>query len=243
MGEPSEVRFREVDAGPGDATPLALRLSELTKRYGSSEVLSRVSFDVAAGEVVGLIGTNGAGKSTLIKILSGAIGGSGGTVEVGGEPFAPATPLDARRAGIQTVHQEIDAGIVPGTTVADNLTLDSLPRAGRLFRSAGRTRQAGRAVADNAGLHVDVDASIESLPASERQQVVIARALSHHVKVLILDEPTSSLSARDTERLLCLCAVWRGAVSPFCSFPTTSSRSRTCPIESWYSVTVSSHGS
>ena len=91
-------------------------ISELTKRYGPSEVLSQVSFDVAPGEVVGLIGTNGAGKSTLIKILSGAIGASGGTVEVGGEPFAPATPLDARRAGIQTVHQEIDAGIVPGTT-------------------------------------------------------------------------------------------------------------------------------
>jgi simple sugar transport system ATP-binding protein len=101
------------------------------------------------------------------------------------------------------VHQEIDAGIVPGTTVADNLTLDSLaPRAGGLFRSAGRTRQAARVIAENAGLHVDVDAPIESLPASDRQQVVIARALSHHVKVLILDEPTSSLSARETERLL-----------------------------------------
>jgi simple sugar transport system ATP-binding protein len=186
-----------------DATPPALRVSALTKRYGPSEVLSEVSFDVAAGEVVGLIGTNGAGKSTLIKILSGAIAASGGTVEVGGEPFAPATPLDARRAGVQTVHQEIDAGIVPGTSVADNLTLDSLaPRAGRLLRSARRTRQAARAVAANAGLHIDVDASIESLPASERQQVVIARTLSHHVKVLVLDEPTSSLSARETERLL-----------------------------------------
>ena len=186
-----------------DAGPPALRISGLTKRYGPSEVLSRVSFDVAPGEVVGLIGTNGAGKSTLIKILSGAVGASDGTVEVGGEPFAPATPIDARRAGIQTVHQEIDAGIVPGMTVADNLTLDSLtPRAGGLFRSAGRTGQAARAVAENAGLQIDIDASIESLPASDRQQVVIARALAHHVKVLILDEPTSSLSARDTDRLL-----------------------------------------
>jgi simple sugar transport system ATP-binding protein len=187
----------------GDAPPPALRISELTKWYGPSEVLSRVSFDVGAGEVVGLIGTNGAGKSTLIKILSGAIAASGGTVEVGGEPFAPATPLDARRAGVQTVHQEIDAGVVPGTTVADNLTLDSLaPGAGGLFRSARRTRRSARVVAENAGLHVDVDAAIESLPVSERQQVLIARALSHHLRVLVLDEPTSSLSSRETERLL-----------------------------------------
>ena len=203
MSDRSDVRSGGADNGTVDAPPPALRVSALTKQYGPSEVLSQVSFDVAAGEVVGLIGTNGAGKSTLIKILSGAIGASGGTVEVGGEPFAPATPLDARRAGVQTVHQEIDAGIVPGTSVADNLTLDSLaPRAGGLFRSARRTRQAARVVAENAGLHVDVDASIESLPASERQQVVIARALSHHLKVLVLDEPTSSLSSRDTERLL-----------------------------------------
>ncbi|HET9546816.1 MAG TPA: sugar ABC transporter ATP-binding protein [Desertimonas sp.] len=203
MSERSEVRCEDVNGGAAAAAPAALRISELTKRYGANEVLSRVSFDVGPGEVVGLIGTNGAGKSTLIKILSGAIDASGGTVEVGGEPFAPATPLDARRAGIQTVHQEIDAGIVPGSTVADNLTLDSLaPGTGGLFRSAGRTRQAARVVAENAGLDIDVDAPVESLPASERQEVVIARALSHHVKVLVLDEPTSSLSARETERLL-----------------------------------------
>ena len=200
MSDRSDVRSGARTTAPSTRHRRRCGSRQLTKQYGPSEVLSQVSFDVAAGEVVGLIGTNGAGKSTLIKILSGAIGASGGTVEVGGEPFAPATPLDARRAGVQTVHQEIDAGIVPGTSVADNLTLDSLaPRAGGLFRSARRTRQAARVVAENAGLHVDVDASIESLPASERQQVVIARALSHHVKVLVLDEPTSSLSSRDTD--------------------------------------------
>jgi simple sugar transport system ATP-binding protein len=203
VSDGSEVGHDGDDVIARDPRPPALRVSGLSKRYGASEVLSQVSFDVAVGEVVGLIGTNGAGKSTLIKILSGAVDASGGTVEVGGEPFAPATPLDARRAGVQTVHQAIDAGIVPGSSVADNLTLDSLaPGAGGLFRSAKRTRRAARAVAANAGLHVDVEADIESLPASERQQVVIARVLSHHVKVLVLDEPTSSLSARETERLL-----------------------------------------
>ena len=131
--------------GAVDASPPALRISELTKRYGATVVLRDVSFDVAAGEVVGLIGTNGAGKSTLIKILSGAIAASGGSVEVDGRPFSPQTPLDARRAGIQTVHQEIDTGIVPGTTVADNLTLESLaPSAGGLFRTARGTRRSAR---------------------------------------------------------------------------------------------------
>ena len=134
---------------------------------------------------------------------------------------------------------------MPGTTVADNLTLDSLaPRAGGLFRSAGRTRQAARVVAENAGLHIDVDASIESLPASDRQQVVIARALSHHVKVLILDEPTSSLSAaRNGTPAGGPYAVSHAVVLPFCSSRTTSSRSRRCPIESSYCVTASSRGS
>ncbi|WP_116997460.1 sugar ABC transporter ATP-binding protein [Desertimonas flava] len=189
---------------PGAAGgPPALRISALTKRYGTSEVLRKVSFDVAAGEVIGLVGSNGAGKSTLIKILSGAVAASEGTVEVGGRPFAPTTPLDARRAGIQTVHQEIDAGIVPGTTVADNLTLDSLaPRAGGVFRNGRRTRQAARDIARAAELAVDVDAPIESLPASDQQQVLIARALAHHLRVLVLDEPTSSLSARESAHLL-----------------------------------------
>ena len=166
-----------------------------------SSVTSRSTF--AAGEVVGLIGTNGAGKSTLIKILSGAIAASGGSVEVDGKPFSPQTPLDARRAGIQTVHQEIDTGIVPGTTVADNLTLESLaPSAGGLFRTARGTRRSARRIADHAGLDVEVDQPIEALPASERQQVLIARALSHHLRVLVLDEPTSSLSTREKDRLL-----------------------------------------
>jgi simple sugar transport system ATP-binding protein len=203
VSDGSQVPPRRAGEGVELAPPPALRLSALTKRYGPNEVLRQVSFDVADGEVVGLIGTNGAGKSTLIKILCGAIPATSGSIEVGAAPFVPATPLDARRAGIQTVHQEIDAGIVPGSNVADNLTLDSLaPRAGSVLRSGRRTRRAAQLVADRAGLHVDLDAPIESLPASERQQVVIARALAHRLNVLVLDEPTSSLSARETDRLL-----------------------------------------
>lgn len=195
-----------MDAGAKDARQPALRVAGLTKRYGTSQVLSDVSFDIAAGQVVGLIGTNGAGKSTLINILSGAVPATSGTVEVAGAAINPTSPLEAARAGAQTVHQEIDAGVVLGATVAENLTLDSLaPRGGPLLCTARRTRQAAVRVAAAAGLDLDgtsLDAPIESLPASGRQQIILARALSHNPRLLVLDEPTSSLSSREVDRLL-----------------------------------------
>src|SRR4051812_14164758 len=95
------------DTGAQEAT---LRVAALSKRYGTTPVLVDVSFDIAPGQVVGLIGTNGAGKSTMIKILSGAVPASSGRIELAGAPFAPANPLAASRAGVETVHQEIDAG-------------------------------------------------------------------------------------------------------------------------------------
>lgn len=186
-----------------------LSVSEVSKTYGATRALRGVSLDLARGEVLGLIGANGAGKSTLIKVLSGATRASSGAVRLAGRPFEPSGPLDAQAAGVQTVHQNIDDGVVPGMTVAENLTLDGFGRGGSgWFVTRGRIRERARAVAADAGLLAELaelaelDAPVESLSPSGRQRVVIARALSRAPKVLILDEPTSTLSAAEADALL-----------------------------------------
>ncbi|MDP8958594.1 MAG: sugar ABC transporter ATP-binding protein [Actinomycetota bacterium] len=172
------------------------------KRFGATTALEGVSLDVRPGEVLGLIGTNGAGKSTLIKILSGVYAPSSGEVLVGGQPVGLAGPLEAQHAGIQTVHQSIDEGTVAGMTVAENLALDVLadPRSPALLSRRLLRREAAR-IAEAMGLAVDLDAVAESLPASTRQQVIIARALARDPRLLILDEPTSTLSAAEAQVL------------------------------------------
>ncbi|WP_336209389.1 sugar ABC transporter ATP-binding protein [Nonomuraea sp. LPB2021202275-12-8] len=181
---------------------MTFAVTSVSKVYGGTTALSSVSLELPPGEVVGLIGTNGAGKSTLIKILSGATRPTSGTLTLSGRPLSFAGPLDAQEAGIQTVHQNIDDGVVFGATVAENLTLDSLARRGMSawFETRAKLRAAASAVAP--GLDLPLDAPVESLPASARQQIVIARALFRRARLLILDEPTSTLSATEADALV-----------------------------------------
>ncbi|ROO85781.1 monosaccharide ABC transporter ATP-binding protein (CUT2 family) [Actinocorallia herbida] len=176
-------------------------VSGLTKRYGGTTVLHDVGLELAAGEIVGLVGTNGAGKSTLIKILSGAVAPTGGEIRVAGARVVLRDPLAAKAAGIQTVHQDIDAGIVPGASVAENLTLDGLATGGRFVTGRG-TRARARRIAEAAGFDAPLDAPAESLPPGPRQHLVIARALHRRPRLLILDEPTSSLARAEADALL-----------------------------------------
>ncbi|GAA2879510.1 sugar ABC transporter ATP-binding protein [Streptosporangium fragile] len=182
-----------------------LSVAGVSKWYGITRALHDVTLDIRAGEVVGLIGTNGAGKSTLIKVLSGVTRPGSGEIRLAGRAAGAgwAGPLDAQAAGVQTVHQNIDDGVVLGTSVAENLTLDSLARRDSgWFTTRARIRERARAIAESAGLEVPLDAPVETLPASLRQQIVIARAVSRRARLLILDEPTSTLSASETEPLL-----------------------------------------
>ncbi|MFC6080091.1 sugar ABC transporter ATP-binding protein [Sphaerisporangium aureirubrum] len=179
----------------------AIAVSGLSKTYGATRALDDVTLDVRPGEIVGLIGTNGAGKSTLIKILSGATRPTAGGITLAGHPFTPGDPLAAQAAGVQTVHQNIDDGVVFGTTVAENLTLDSIAHRGGWFTTRARITAKARAIAGSSGLSVPLDAPVESLPASTRQQIVLARALSRKAGLLILDEPTSTLSATEAGAL------------------------------------------
>jgi len=178
------------------------RIADLRKSFGPTQVLGGVSLELHAGEVTVLMGANGAGKSTLVRIVSGVYSRDGGTITLDGQDFAPASPAAAIRAGVVTVHQNINDGVVVALDVATNLTLDRLNGAGAkfLFNPRSVKRQA-REVAARMGLDVDLDAEISDLSLADRQMVAIARAMAHEPKVLILDEPTSSLSSAEANRL------------------------------------------
>lgn len=178
------------------------RISDLRKSFGPTQVLGGVSLELHAGEVTVLMGANGAGKSTLVRIVSGVYDRDGGTITLDGKDFAPTSPAEAIRAGVVTVHQNINDGVVVALDVATNLTLDRLNGAGaRFLYNPRRVRRQAREVAARMGLDVDLDAEIGNLSLADRQMVAIARAMAHEPKVLILDEPTSSLSSAEANRL------------------------------------------
>lgn len=181
------------------------RVDGLRKSFGHIEVLGGVSLELHAGEMTVLMGANGAGKSTLVKIISGVYDHGGGSMSLAGQDFAPKTPAEAIHAGVVTVHQNINDGVVADLDVATNLTLDRLSGSGvpTLF-NPGRVRREAKTVADRMGLAIDLKARISDLSLADRQMVAIARAMAHRPKVLILDEPTSSLSSAEADRLFAL---------------------------------------
>jgi simple sugar transport system ATP-binding protein len=189
-------------------TEPAVALREVSMAFGGKTVLESVTLDIAPGSVVALLGANGAGKSTLIKILSGVHTDHGGVVRVAGEPAALQSPLAARQLGIQTVHQRIGEGIVPGLSVAENLVFEELAQArGNPFLNGGKLLARAREI--QAGLGLDwsdtvLRRDVTELGISDRQLLILARALATRPRLLILDEPTSALSAAEAERLFAL---------------------------------------
>ncbi len=178
------------------------RIEGLGKSFGPYRVLDGVSLDLFPGQVTVLMGANGAGKSTLVRVMSGVHQPSMGTMTLAGATFAPSTPAEAIRAGVVTVHQNINDGVVGALDVATNLTLDRLSGKGaRLFVNPRRMRREAAEVAARLDLDLDLRADIGSLSLADRQMVGIARAMSHEPKVMILDEPTSSLSSAEVDRL------------------------------------------
>jgi len=184
---------------------VGVALQDVAKAFGSTQALRGVSLEPAAGEVLAVVGANGAGKSTLNKILSGALAPDRGSVLVEGEPVRFGGPLAARRAGVETVHQHAGEWTIPGLSTAENLVLDRLASGeDGPWASPRRVLPRARAVAEGLGLRLSNAALLDDvsrLGVSERQLIAVARSLSRSPRLLILDEPTSALSAAETEQL------------------------------------------
>jgi ABC-type sugar transport system ATPase subunit len=175
----------------------------ITKRFPGVLALDGVSFEVERGSCHALIGENGAGKSTLGKILAGVYVADEGEIHLDGQPVRPPNPLAARKLGIAMVHQEL--AFCPNLTVAENLCLGDLPRrAGWLDRR--RLREQARAMLGEIEAGFDVDRPISQLSTGQEQMVQIAAALGTGAQVVVMDEPTSSLSVRESEHLFELLA-------------------------------------
>jgi simple sugar transport system ATP-binding protein len=178
------------------------RIADVCKSFGPIPVLRGVDIDLRAGAITVLMGANGAGKSTLVRILSGVNKCDAGTITLDGRAFNPGSPAEAIRAGVVTVHQSINDGVVADLDVATNLTLDRLSgRGARWYFNRGRVRREAAAVAAQMDLTLDLSARVSDLTLADRQMVAIARAMAHEPQVLILDEPTSSLSSSEADRL------------------------------------------
>lgn len=189
-------------AGTQEHHQVVLAAREVGKRFGETTALSGVSLEVRAGEVLGLVGANGAGKSTLTKILSGTAAPTTGYVEVRGRRVRLQSAEQARAAGIETVHQDVDAALVPDASVAENLVLPALVTGalGR-FPSRRRIRAEAERIAAGRLPGIDLDLVVSELGVSDRQRVLIARGLASDPTVLVLDEPTAALSVDEQQAL------------------------------------------
>ncbi len=183
-----------------------LEFRGIRKRFPGVQALDDVSFDVEAGSCHAVMGENGAGKSTLGKILAGVYQADAGEIRLDGRRIQPATPLEARACGVAMVHQEL--AFCPNLSVAENLCLGSLPaRAGWLDRV--RLRERAEAMLREIGAEFDSDLPVGSLSTGQEQLIQIAAAVGTGARVIVMDEPTSSLSVGESERLFQLIGILR----------------------------------
>lgn len=189
------------------AENLLLRIRGIAKTFGPVRALEGAQLTLRPGEIHALMGENGAGKSTLIKVLTGVHAPDAGEISFGGRSISPRSPREAEEAGISTVYQEVN--LVPTMSIADNIMLGRQPVKFGLVRMGALKRRAEAAL-ERVGLKVNVSRSLESCPVAVQQMVAIARALDVNARLLVLDEPTSSLDEREVESLFAVLRSLRG---------------------------------
>jgi ABC-type sugar transport system ATPase subunit len=181
---------------------LLLEVTNVHKRFGGVAALRGAHLEVRPGEVHALIGENGAGKSTLARIVAGAVRADGGSIRIDGKPAAIATPLDAQRLGIGIIHQELD--LFPHLSAGENMVIGNLCFGEGRLSHPRRIEAFCRPFLEEVGLACAAGTLAESLSIAQRQLLAIARALSMNARLLLMDEPTSSLFDDGVERLFAL---------------------------------------
>ena len=180
-----------------------LEFDAVSKAFAGVPVLKVISFAVSAGHTLGLVGENGAGKSALMNILGGNHQPDRGHMRLNGQPYAPRHPQDATRHGVAFIHQELN--LFSNLSIAENLFLTAFPTSGPLPIIDRKTvRHRAAALLEQVGLNVSPDTLVEKLSAGEQQLVEIAKALSIEARLIIFDEPTTSLTSQETDRLFAL---------------------------------------
>lgn len=179
-----------------------LEMHGVKRSFGATKALRGVELSVVPGEVMALVGENGAGKSTLMKILSGAIPPDEGKMFLDGADYVPGNPLHARKSGVAMIYQEL--ALAPHLSVMENILLGIEPTRGPLLNWPELKRRATAALAEVGLSHISPEIEVRKLAIAQQQLVEIARAVALDCRVLVLDEPTSSLTAKDIEKLFAL---------------------------------------
>ncbi len=179
-----------------------LQMGRISKRFGPTVALDEVALEAAPGEVHALIGENGAGKSTLMKILSGAVAPDSGSMAIDGAAYAPDGPLAARDAGVAMIYQELT--LAPHLSVEANVMLGVEEHRYGLLRLSSMRRRVSEALAELHHPEISPDVPVRLLSVGAQQLVEVARAIVLQARVIVLDEPTSSLTQEDTEHLFAL---------------------------------------
>ncbi len=192
-----------------DALPPLLEMRGICKSFPGVRALADVDLTLQRGEVLGIVGENGAGKSTLMKVLAGAFRADAGSVRLDGAEFTPRRPRDALDAGIVVIHQELS--LVPDQTVAENIFLGHLPRNPLGLVRRGLLHQRSRALLERVGLSLPPQTGVRHLGIAQQQLVEIARALSREARVIVMDEPTATLTIAEQRILYATVAALRQA--------------------------------
>ena len=175
-------------------------LRNVSKKYGGVVALRNVDLDILRGEIHGLVGENGSGKSTLVKIITGVVEPEpGAKITIEGKTYPHLTPLLAFRLGIHVVHQ--DLSLFPNLTVAENIAIHKYVEKGSKFVNWQEMRRIAEETLEKLGIDMDLDIEVGNLSLADQQLVAICRAIASDAKLVILDEPTSSLTSKEVERL------------------------------------------